>query len=336
MAIKTVGVVGTGVIGASWTALFLAHGLKVLVADPSPDAAKQLTSYLDSVWPALQTIGLGHGASLENYKFVGTSLDEHYGEVDFVQEVTFRSMTLADRSHVLMPHQNAPEKLDLKTKLLAEIDSKTHKDVVIASSSSGMPSSKFVVQCKNPERVLIGHPFNPPHLMPLVEVVPHPNTSTAAISTAVQFYSSLGRKPIHIKRETPGFVANRLQAALCNEAYSLVSRGIVSAQELDACVMSSLGPRWAVVGPLMANAMGGGGGGDGFRHFVEHLGPAMQGWTEDMRKKAFSWEPDGVDRLVASVEEELAGKDVAVLEQRRDGQLVEWFKAKRERRASAS
>lgn len=336
MAIETVGVVGTGVIGASWTALFLAHGLKVLVADPSPDAEKQLTSYLDSVWPALQTIGLGHGASLDNYKFVGASLDEHYGEVDFVQEVMFRSLVLADRSYVLTPHQNAPEKLDLKTKLLAEIDSKTRKDVVIASSSSGLPSSQFITQCTHPERVLIGHPFNPPHLMPLVEVVPHPNTSTTAINTAVHFYTSLGRKPIHIKRETPGFVANRLQAALCNEAYSLVSRGIVSAQELDACVTSSLGPRWAVVGPLMANAMGGGGGGDGFRHFMEHLGPAMRGWMEDMRENAFSWEPEGIDRVAASVEEGLAGKDVGALERQRDGQLVEWFKARGDRRASAS
>jgi 3-hydroxyacyl-CoA dehydrogenase len=336
MAIKTVGVVGTGVIGASWTALFLAHGLKVLVADPGPDAAKQLTSYLDSVWPALQNIGLGHGASLENYKFVGTSLDEHYGEVDFVQEVTIRSPILAHSLHALTPYQNAPEKLDLKTKLLSEIDSQTRKDVVIASSSSGIPSSSFIAQCTHPERVLIGHPFNPPHLMPLVEIIPHPNTSATAINTALHFYTTLNRKPIHIKRETPGFVANRLQAALCNEAYSLVSRGIVSAEELDACVTSSLGPRWAVVGPLMANAMGGGGGGEGFRRLMEHLGPAMKSWTEDMREKAFAWEPDGIDRVAASVEEGLAGKDVGALEQRRDGQLVEWFKGEGERVASTS
>lgn len=133
---------------------------------------------------------------------------------------------------LLITWQNAPERLELKTKLLAEIDEKTSDDVVIASSSSGLPSSKFVGQCKNPERVLIGHPFNPPHLMPLVEVVPHPGTSETAVKTAVQFYNSLGRKAIHIKQEAPGFVANRLQAALCNEAYSLVSRGIVTASEL--------------------------------------------------------------------------------------------------------
>jgi len=135
--------------------------------------------------------------------------------------------------------KNAPEKPELKLKLLAEIDEKSRKDIVIASSSSGIPSSKFIGQCKNPERVLIGHPFNPPHLMPLVEVVPHPGTSKAAIATALQFYNILGRKAIHIKDETPGFVANRLQAALCNEAYSLVSRGIVSAQELGKTIIKS-------------------------------------------------------------------------------------------------
>ena len=132
----------------------------------------------------------------------------------------------------LTARQNAPEKPELKLKLLAEIDSKTRPDVTIASSSSGIPSSRFIGQCKNPERVLIGHPFNPPHLMPLVEVVPHPGTNAATIATAIEFYDSLGRKAIHIQQEAPGFVANRLQAALLTEAYSLVSRGVISAEDL--------------------------------------------------------------------------------------------------------
>jgi len=154
-----------------------------------------------------------------------------------------RCVSLPALSYIKLTLQtNAPEKPDLKLKLLAEIDEKARKNIVIASSSSGIPSSKFVGQCKNPERVLIGHPFNPPHLMPLVEVVPHPGTCNTAIATALQFYNSLGRKAINIKEETPGFVANRLQAALCNEAYSLVSRGIVSAQELGKTVHTS--PRY--------------------------------------------------------------------------------------------
>jgi 3-hydroxyacyl-CoA dehydrogenase len=244
MAIKTVGVVGTGVIGASWTGLFLAHGLRVLVADPSPDAADKLASYLESIWPALQEIGLSDGASLDNYEFVGASLGEHYSKVDFIQEVCIVMSTSMNLNKGLTLQENAPEKPELKLKLLAEIDAKTRRDIVIASSSSGIPSSKFVGQCKNPERVLIGHPFNPPHLMPLVEVVPHPGTSDAATATALQFYNSLGRKAIHIRKETPGFVANRLQAALCNEAYSLVSGGIVSAQELGKTVSTTCRLHW--------------------------------------------------------------------------------------------
>ena len=231
MAIKTIGVVGTGVIGASWTGLFLAHGLRVLVADPGPDAEEKLDLYLKGIWPALQEIGVSDDASLDNYEFVGASLGEHYSKVDFIQEVCI-VVSITKEYSKLTFQQNAPEKPELKLKLLAEIDSQTRKDIVIASSSSGIPSSKFIGQCKNPERVLIGHPFNPPHLMPLVEVVPHPGTSDTAIATALQFYTSLGREAIHIKQEAPGFVANRLQAALLTEAYSLVSRGIISAQEL--------------------------------------------------------------------------------------------------------
>ncbi|KAI4665243.1 uncharacterized protein J4E88_010568 [Alternaria novae-zelandiae] len=230
--------------------------------------------------------------------------------------------------------QNAPERPDLKTKLLAEIDAAVRSDVVIASSSSGIPSSKFISQCQHPERVLIGHPFNPPHLMPLVEVVPHSNTSASAISNAMAFYESVGRRPVHIKEEVPGFVANRLQAALCNEAYSLVARGIVTAQDLDACVTTSLGPRWAMVGPFLANAMGGGGGSEGFKHLLEHLGPASRVWVEDMQEHKFDWSQDSIDALGSSVSDELQGKDVQELEQKRDDDLVKFFKIKGVRRTS--
>jgi 3-hydroxyacyl-CoA dehydrogenase len=172
-----------------------------------------------------------YSASLANYTFVGTSLGPHYKKVDFVQEVRTHRSPL-HTIHTDTKTQNAPERQDLKQSLLAEIDSSVRSDVVIASSSSGIPSSQFTSKCKFPERVLIGHPFNPPHLMPLVEVVPHPGTSSIALETAMAFYKSLGRRPIHVKKEVPGFVANRLQAALCNEAYGLVSRGVVGAEDL--------------------------------------------------------------------------------------------------------
>ncbi|PFH57780.1 hypothetical protein XA68_14568 [Ophiocordyceps unilateralis] len=305
MAIKTVGVIGTGVIGSSWTGLFLAHGLRVLVSDPAPDAEKKLAEYLDGIWPTMQAIGLTPGASLSNYTFVGPSMDAHYAEVDFIQE-------------------NAPEKPELKAKVIGEIDAGTRPDVVIASSSSGIPSSRFISQCtKKPGRVLIGHPFNPPHMMPLVEVVPHPKTDETSIEKAMTFYRSIGRKPIHIRKEVPGFAANRLQAALCQEAYSLVRRGILSAQDLDDCMTNSLGPRWAVMGPLMANAMGGGGGAEGFKHLLEHIGPGAQVWLKDMQEHDFQWDEAGINAVSVSVAEELKGKSVEALERQRDKQLVE-------------
>lgn len=238
MAIRTVGVIGTGVIGASWTGLFLAHGLRVLVSDPAPNAESKLQSYLESIWPTLEDVGLAPNASLSNYQFVGASMQQHYSELDFVQEVRcglrLRTPTYEEPSRTDHAwRKNAPERLDLKTKLLGEIDAGTRPEVTIASSSSGIPSSQFIAQCnKAPERVLIGHPFNPPHLMPLVEVVPHPKTAKANIEAALSFYKSLGRRPVHIRQEVPGFAANRLQAVLCNEAYSLVSRGIMSAKDL--------------------------------------------------------------------------------------------------------
>lgn len=232
---------------------------------------------------------------------------------------------------------------------MAEIDAAAGSDVVIASSSSGLPSSKFIGKCtNNPGRILIGHPFNPPHLMPLVEVVPHPKTDKASIDTAVEFYKSLNKKPIVIKREIPGFASNRLQAAICSEAYSLVSRGILSAEDLgqchpkvlarhynltndtDTCVTNSLGPRYALMGPLMSNAMGGGGGTDGFRHFLEHLGPATKIWLDDMREHTFKYDNQSLDSLSASVGKELEGKDVQALEAERDRLLVEIMRLKGE------
>jgi 3-hydroxyacyl-CoA dehydrogenase len=229
--IKTVGVVGTGVIGSSWIGLFLAKGLHVIVSDPAPDAEKKLSDYLKGIWPLLERSGLSPGASLSNYEFVGSSLAGRYESIDFVQEVSYD-----ETQHLVILYsleQNVPERIDIKNKIIAEIDAGTRSDVIIASSSSGLPSSRFVKDCqKNPSRVLIGHPFNPPHIVPLVEIVPHPGTAEEFIQIALEFYQSLGKHPIVVRQETPGFVANRLQAAINNEAFSLVQRGVVTAKEL--------------------------------------------------------------------------------------------------------
>lgn len=188
--------------------------------------------------------------------------------------------------------------MDWKQGLFETLDMFTRKGVVIASSSSGLPSSAFIGRCQNdPSRILVGHPFNPPHLIPLVEVVPHPGTSREATETALEFYRSLGKKPIHIHQEIPGFVANRLQAAINNEAYSLISRGIVSAADLDAAVTAGPGLRWALTGPIITNALGGEGGTEGFDNRIDRLGPAIRGWEEDILLHRFDWNADSLSSL---------------------------------------
>ncbi|KAE8368162.1 hypothetical protein BDV27DRAFT_168516 [Aspergillus caelatus] len=299
--IKTVAVIGTGVIGASWTALFLARGLKVLVTDPAPDAEKNLEIYLKAQWPTLTQIGLSEEASIKNYTFVD-SLDNYFGEIDFIQE-------------------NGPERLEFKRNLFAYLDEKARPEVIIASSSSGIPSSEYVSVCRHhPERVLVGHPFNPPHLIPLVEVVPHTATDrVTVVPRAMEFYKSLGKKPVLIQKEIPGFIANRLQAALLMEAYSLVSRGVISAADLDATVTSSLGLRWALNGPFALNAMAGGGS---FQHFLEHLGPAAKSWHDDMHKHTLGMTAEDIKELSRTVEPMVQATDLDNLQKERDQVLL--------------
>jgi 3-hydroxyacyl-CoA dehydrogenase len=213
--------------------------------------------------------------------------------------------------------------------LIGKLDQHARPGVVIASSSSGLPSSDFIGRCKiDPSRVLIGHPFNPPHLIPLVEVVPHAGTSSASTSTAMKFYRSLGKNPILLRREVPGFVANRLQAAINAEAYSLISRGIVSAEDLDAAVTSGPGMRWAVNGPIITNTLGGGGGRDGFANRLERLGPSIRSWEEDIQKHRFDWSDESVAKLKAEALKSLEGVDWDKLTEQRDAILLALLAAK--------
>ena len=192
-----------------------------------------------------------------------------------------------------------------------------------------MPASEFITHCQRaPQRVIIGHPFNPPHLLPLVEVVPHPGTDNSIVQQALDFYRSLGKKPIWVKQECPGFVANRLQAALATEAYSLVHRGIVSASDLDMAVTSGPGLRWGLTGPFMTNLLGGGGGKEGFVHFIQHLGPAMKKWNEDMDKNKFDFTDGSVQILSENVSEMIEQVDLDTMEKQRDSVLLSLIKLK--------
>lgn len=220
--------------------------------------------------------------------------------------------------------QNGPERIEIKTKLIGEIDANTRPDVVIASSSSGLPSSQFLADCKkNPNRVLIGHPFNPPHIVPLVEVVPHPQTQRDVIDTALAFYRRLGKHPIEVTAESPGFVANRLQAAINNEAYSLISRRIVSARDLDTAMTMGIGLRWALNGPIVTNSLGGGGGKEGFTQRLERLGVGIRAWEQDIADHRFDWSESAVEALTSGVGDYLDQMDVQKLKSERDEALLE-------------
>ncbi|KAL4998541.1 hypothetical protein BDV10DRAFT_185150 [Aspergillus recurvatus] len=300
-SIKTIGVIGTGVIGSSWTALFLSKGLKVIVTDPAPEAENQLRDYLEKTCPVVPGSNLTAETCLGNLTFV-TNIDPFLDSVDLIQE-------------------NGPERLSLKRSLIAHLDCLTPTHIPIISSSSGLPSSTFITECKkNPARILIGHPFNPPHLVPLVEIVPHPGTADEYITAAYDFYKSLDKDPVVVRQETPGFIANRLQAALCAEAYSLVERGVVSSEDLDRTMTSGLGLRWALTGPIMTNTLGGGGD---FGHFMDHLGPALKGWLGDMHDHRFDFESkETTDILKQRVGEWVSNVNLGDIERRRDEALA--------------
>jgi 3-hydroxyacyl-CoA dehydrogenase len=303
--IARVAVVGTGVIGASWVAHFLAHGLDVVATDPAPGAEARLRSAVAAHWRILTELGLADGASVDRLTF-DSNVETAVAEADFVQE-------------------NGPERVELKHALFAQLDGATRPEVVLASSSSGLLPSAIQDGCpRHPERVLIGHPFNPPHLIPLVEVVPGAKTSTAAMDTAMAFYAAVGKRPIRLRQELPGHVANRLQAALWREAYSLVDRGIASVTDVDTAIAYGPGLRWAVLGPFVNQHLSGGAG--GLAHNIEHLGPPMVAWWDDLRQPDLT--PELAARLIAGVDEELAGIDQAKLVEHRDAVLNALLTAK--------
>src|ERR1700741_1363538 len=226
--IKRIAIVGTGVIGASWAAEYLARGFDVVATDPGPNAEANLRKYVDEAWKDLTNIGLSKSASRDRLTFTKDS-KEALSQADFVQE-------------------NGPERPDFKIKLFADMDDAAPIDSIIASSSSGITPSVMQSKSKRPERILVGHPFNPPHIIPLVEVVGGSKTSPEAIQQAVAFYASIGKKPIQLRKDCPGHVATRLQAALYREMLSLIEQGVLSVKDMDVAVSYGPGRRWGVMG----------------------------------------------------------------------------------------
>ena len=303
-AIRRVAVVGTGVIGASWAACFLARGLDVVATDPAPGAESRLRAYVAGAWPALTELGLDPNAAPERLRFTD-DLETALADSDFVQE-------------------NGPEREDSKRELFRRMGTATAPDVILASSSSGFGPSVFQDAAAHPERVLVGHPFNPPHLIPLVEVVGGARTSEAAIDAAMSFYAAIGKRPIRIRKELVGHVVNRIQAALWREAFHLVETGAVTVAEVDAAIAHGPGLRWALMGPCLLNHLSGGAG--GLAYTLEHLGPLMERMWADLGDPRLT--PELKATLVAGVEAELALVDRDAMLAERDQLLVDLVSAK--------
>jgi len=306
--IRRVTIVGTGVIGASWTAQYLAKGLQVTATDIAPDAEAALREFVRVAWPALERLGLSPGASQSNLKFTA-DLAEAVAGADLVQE-------------------NGPERLDFKQKLYGQLDELLPPDVIIASSSSGIKMSDIQMgAASHPERCVIGHPFNPPHLIPLVEVVGGVKTSEETILRAMEFYKSIGKKAIRLNKEMPGHVANRLQIALAREVYYLVAEDVLSAADVDDALSWGPGLRWGIMGNMMLNHLGGGPG--GIEHFFQQFaGPMSHSW-KTLGTPALT--PEVQKKLVDSVHAEVGSRTIQELEAERDDILLGLLKLRTKR-----
>jgi carnitine 3-dehydrogenase len=309
--ITRVAILGTGVIGASWATAFLARGMDVTASDPAPGAEEALRKTVAAQWPVMAQIGLSPGASRDRLRFAA-SPEDAVADAGFVQE-------------------NGPERLDIKRELFRRLDNTAPADTPLATSTSTITISEFQDACtRHPERVVLGHPFNPPHLIPLVEVGGGNQTAPQAIECALSFYRAMGKHPIHLRREIMGHVANRLQAALWQEAFNLVNAGVASVADVDAAIAHGPGLRWSLLGPFMNFHLSGGEGGIGAL-FGKPLWQATEGMWRDLG--SVSVDADLGARVVAGVNDELGDRDLNEIVCQRDDVLVRLLKLKSERSA---
>ncbi len=296
--IKTVAIVGTGVIGAGWAARCLAWGLDVVASDPGKDAEKKLRAAVANAWPALAKLGLANGATMDRLRFAG-SVAEAVKDADFVQE-------------------SAPERIELKQKLHQEITRHAKPDTLIASSSSGLLPTEIQENTTNPGRILIGHPFNPVYLLPLVELVGGKQTAAETIERARAFYASIGMHPLHVRNEIEGYLSDRLQEAVWREILHLVNDGIATTGELDDAIAFGPGLRWAFWGTNLIFHLAG--GDDGMRHMLHQFGPALKlPWTKLVAPELSE---TLIDRMVEGTQEQAAGRTIKELERQRDDALI--------------
>ncbi|WP_461003954.1 3-hydroxyacyl-CoA dehydrogenase NAD-binding domain-containing protein [Streptomonospora sediminis] len=300
---RTVACVGAGVIGGGWVAHFLARGYRVVAWDPADDAEAKLRDLIDAAWPALSRLGLAAGASTANLS-VAATLAEAVAGADFVQE-------------------SAPERLEVKIGLLAEIDAAAPEHVVIGSSTSGYSMSEMQVKAAAPERLVVGHPFNPPYLVPLVEVVGGSATADWAVEWAAEFYRAAGKSVIAMDTELPGFIGNRIQEAAWREALHMVGSGEATVEQIDLAMTAGPGLRWAFFGPCLTFHMAGGEG--GMAHMLDHFGPSLKApWT---RLESPELTAELRDAMVAQTDEVAAGRSTGELIAQRDRRLIAVMRA---------
>jgi 3-hydroxyacyl-CoA dehydrogenase len=307
--VNRIAIVGTGVIGASWAAYYLARGFDVVATDPGPQAEANLRKYVDDAWPLLTQVGLSPGASRDRLTF-SADMGLALANADWVQE-------------------NAPERPDFKIKLFAQMDDATPPNSVIASSSSGITMDVIQSGCKRPERCVIGHPFNPPHVVPLVEVVGGAKTSEATIGRAMAFYAGIGKKPVRLHKALPGHVANRFQAALYKEVLYLVQQGVLSVADADVAVCYGPGIRWGVMGPSLQWHVGGGQG--GIQHFMEHLMDPLAAMMKTLGTPEIT--PQLKQMVIDAVLKEAGGRSVEELAREENSVLTGLLKLRSEANA---
>jgi ketoreductase RED1 len=296
-------VIGAGVIGASWTALFLGHGLAVVVNDPRPDVETIVRDYIRNNLSTLKELGLPTD-NLEKKLSFEADLEGSVTGADLVQE-------------------NGPERIEFKQDLWARVGKAVGDHALMLSSSSAKTATEQALKMSRPERLLVGHPFNPPHLIPLVEVVPGEKTSPEAVDDAVAFYAALGKVPRVVRKEMPGFVANRLQRAIFRECCYLVIQGVVKVDELDDIVTSSIGLRWAADGPFRSFHLGGGAG--GFKSFFKQFGPGLNEAWKNMA--SVNLDEAAQDKIIAQAEASFAAQPPEQLESERDAKQLAIIRA---------
>ena len=297
-AVNTIALLGTGTIGASWATYFLARGFSVTAWDPAEDNEERLRAFIDAAWPAMERLGLANGADPARVRVVADPEAAVEGAV-FVQE-------------------NAPEDTALKRALYRRIDGALTPDAVLASSTSGLLISELQEGLRSSPRFVVGHPFNPPHLVPLVEVVGGRDTDPATVDWTLAFYNAHGKRAIRVEREVPGHIANRLQAALLREAFDLLLSGTASAADIDAAVSHGPGLRWAFMGPFLTMHLAG--GESGTRGALNHFGPGLERWWADSGTPRL--DGDAIEAMGRAVDEMLEGQSIPALAAERDTRLL--------------